>query len=86
MTVHFYANVQEFTQGQKSLEITEAENLHALIEVLGKHFSEDFKTFLLADKTCFFLVNGNGIMSTGGLKTPLRPDDKIEVLPFADGG
>ena len=86
MTVLFYGSVREHTNNEKSIEIETANCLHALIDILGKHFGEQFKDFLLEDKTCFFLVNGSGIISTGGLKTPLKSNDKVEVLPYADAG
>ena len=86
MTVLFYGNVQEYTSGEKSTEVEDAPNIRALIELLGRHFGAQFKEFLLGDDTCFFLVNGSGIMTTGGLRTPLRRDDTVEVLPFVNGG
>jgi molybdopterin converting factor small subunit len=61
-------------------------NLHALINLLGERFGAQFKEFLLGDDTCFFLVNGSGIMTTGGLNTPLHAGDKVDILPFVPGG
>lgn len=86
MTVLFYGSVQEHTNGEKSLEVEGAQSVRALIDLLGERFNGHFKDFLLGDRTCFFLVNGNGIMTTGGLGTQLQPDDTIEVLPFVEGG
>ena len=86
MTVSFYGNVQEFTFGEKSLEIEGARSVRTLIDVLGEYFNKSFKEFLLGDDTCFFLVNGNGIIAAGGLDMPLHADDVVEVLPFVDGG
>jgi len=57
-----------------------------LINILSGHFGEDFQDFLLGKETCFFLINGKGIMMSGGLDTKLNPGDKIEVLPFAQAG
>jgi len=86
MTVVFYGNVQEYTFEQKSLEAEGVACVRTLIDLLGERFGAPFKEFLLGDGTCFFLVNGNGIMTTGGLATPLHADDTVEVLPFVDGG
>jgi len=86
MTVSFYGSVQDGTNGDKSCEAECTESLYTLIELLGERYGESFKEFLLGDETCFFLVNGNGIMATGGLRTPLHHDDNIEVLPFVNGG
>ena len=86
MTVSFYGNVQEHTSDNKSIEVEGPQSVRTLIEVLGERFGDQFKDFLLGDDTCFFLVNGNGIVTTGGLDTPLSAGDKVEVLPFVDGG
>ena len=86
MKVLFYGNVQDHTEGEKSIEVDGALSVRALIDLLGEKFGERFKEFLLGDDTCFFLVNGNGIMTTGGLGTPLHSGDTVEVLPFVEGG
>jgi molybdopterin converting factor small subunit len=86
MKVLFYGSVQENTCDEKELEVGNVLCVRALIDLLGERFGEHFKEFLLADNTCFFLVNGNGIMTTGGLDTPLQSDDTVEVLPFVEGG
>jgi len=92
MTVVFYGNIQERTFGEKSTEINPAKglggkiSLRKLIDLLGERYGVDFRTFLLGDDTCFFLVNGGGVMTTGGLDTPLRKGDTVEVLPFVDAG
>ena len=86
MKVLFYANVQDFTSGEKMIETGDVQCMRALITLLGERFGEKFRVFLLGDNTCFFLINGRGIMATGGLDSPLHPDDKIEVLPFVGGG
>lgn len=86
MTVLFYGSVQKYTSGEKSLDVGGTHSLRTLIGLLGARFGEPFQEFLLADGTCFFLVNGNSIMATGGLKTQLQPADTIEVLPMVEGG
>jgi molybdopterin converting factor small subunit len=86
MTVLFYGSVQEYTLGEKSLEVGGVQCVSALIDLLGERFGEDFKEFLLGDHTCFFLVNGNGIMTTGGLGTQLQSEDTVEVLPLVEAG
>ena len=86
MTVLFHGSVQEYTFGEASLEVEGAQCVRTLICLLGERFGECFEKFLLGDDTCFFLVNGNGIVATGGLGTPLRFDDTVEVLPLVEGG
>jgi len=86
MKILFYGNVLEYTNGEKSLELNECSNIRELIGKLGDHFGDRLKNFLLGEETCFFLVNGTGLMMTGGLDTKLKASDKVEVLPFADAG
>ncbi len=86
MTVSFHGNVKEHTQGAKSIEVADTQSVRTLIDLLGERFGGPFREFLLGDETCFFLVNGSGIMATGGLNTPLHAGDTVEVLPCGDGG
>jgi len=86
MTVIFHGSVQEHTSGVELFQVDNAANVRALIFLLGERFGEEFKDYLLGDDTCFFLVNGTGIMTTGGLQTPLHEGDTVEVLPLVGGG
>ena len=86
MTISFYGNIIEYTNGIKSHEINNCANIRELIEKLGDQFGDRLKNFLLGEETCFILVNGMGLMLTGGLDTKLKASNKIEILPFADAG
>ena len=90
MKVLFYGNVQEYTSGEKSFEpgfkAGIEQSVRTLIDLLGERFGARCKEFLLGEHSCFFLVNGKGIMTTGGLGTPLHAGDTVEVLPSVGGG
>ena len=86
MKINFYGNVLEYTKKEKYCETKDCLNITELINELGIIYGENFRNFLLGDETCFFLINGKGLMMTGGNNTPLLPDDKIDLLPFADAG
>ena len=86
MTVLFYGNVLEYTNGDKSYEPKNSGSVRELIDELERRYGKRLKDFLLGDETCFFLVNGTGLMMTGGLETKLQQGDKVEALPFADAG
>ena len=86
MKISFYGNVIQFTNGEKTFETADCANVRELAGKLGDHYGIKFKEFLLGEETCFFLVNGKGIMMIGGTDTKLRQDDKIEVLPFTEAG
>jgi len=86
MTVIFYGGVREYTSGLKSVEIDEAKNIRELIVKLIERFGKRFEEKLFSKESCFFLVNGKGIMTTGGLETPLSGNDRVELLQHVDGG
>jgi len=87
MKVLFYSNVLEYTNGENFYEpSSNCSNIQELVRKLEERYGERFRMFLLGEETCFFLVNGSGIMMTGGLNTKLTQGDKIEVLPFTEAG
>ena len=86
MKISFYSNIRDYTSGEKTFETEDTGCVSSLIDILGERFGEKLKNFLLGENNCFILVNGKGIMTTGGLATTLHPDDKIDVLPFVGGG
>jgi len=92
MSVYFLSSVQDYTGGDKSLELGfgagegEARDLNALIDLLGARYGEGFRDFVNGEGNCFFLVNGSGVAARGGLGAPLAPGDKVEILPFVQGG
>ncbi|MCL2720927.1 MAG: MoaD/ThiS family protein [Treponema sp.] len=86
MKIIFYGNVLEYTNNEKTYEAKNCTNVRSLIDELGLHYGEGLKNFIMSDETCFFLVNGKGIMLTGGLETKLNQQDKIELIPFTEAG
>jgi len=86
MTVKFYGGVLEHTGGEKTFQPKESPNLCALIDELGNHYGKHIKEYLLDGRNCFFIINGKGIMPTGGLNSEINIGDKIEVLPAIEAG
>jgi len=86
MTVLFYGSVIDHTGGKNSFQPQNSTSVRMLMDELEHCFGSNCKAFLLGDETCLFLVNGKGILSTGGLDTTLAPGDKIEILPFIEAG
>ena len=86
MTVLFYGYVVDRAGGVRSVEMPDCASLRVLIDALGSQFGADFRAFLLGDETCLFLVNGRGIMATGGLDTAFAAGDQVEILPFIVAG
>ncbi|MCL2864617.1 MAG: MoaD/ThiS family protein [Lachnospiraceae bacterium] len=85
VTVKFYDSVKKHTNCD-SICFEQIESLHQLIAQMGGHFGEAFVIYLMADETCFMLINGKSIMATGGLKSPLKDGDMVEILPVVGAG
>jgi len=84
--VLFYSGMLKYTGGVRSYESKNSRDIRSLIDELGCNFGGHLKEFMLGGENCFLLLNGKGIMATGGLETWLQPGDKIEVLPFIEAG
>ena len=85
MTVRFHGSMLEYTNGESSFEPGPCLDVQGLVDAIVSRYGEPFAE-LVRSGACFFLVNGKGLMSTGGLDTPLEMDDRVEVLPFVDAG
>jgi len=86
MIVSFFGGVIEHTGGEKKFKSAGAANIRALIDELGVCFGEGFRAYLLGGDNCFFLINGQGLMVTGGLDSCLQPGDRVDVLPLIEAG
>jgi len=86
MTVLFYGDALLHTKGEQSFTSEDSASVRSLIDALGAHFGQGLKDFLLGDETCLILVNGKGLMPTGGLDTPLASGNRVEILPFVEAG
>ena len=86
VTVLFYGSALKHTGGQRFYEATESTSIRLLIDELGRHYGAAFKDFLQNREECFFLINGQGLMQTGGLDSGLNPGDNVDILPHAEAG
>jgi len=86
MTVTFYGSISKHTNGDKSFTPKNHPTLQSLLDELGDNYGEGFSSFITGNETCLFLINGIGVKLTGGLDSPLKEGDKIEILPFVDAG
>lgn len=93
MSVTFYGRITEYTNGDKVFSFSPGsgiegfpQTLRDLLDELGDYYGEAFKDFVHGSETCLILINGNGIVLTGGLDSPLKEGDKVEILPFVDAG
>ena len=88
MTITFYGKLTEYTDGDKTLTPLPGvcTTLRELLDFLCKHYGERFEAFIKGSETCLILINGNGITLSGGLDSPLKQGDKVEMMPFVDAG
>ena len=86
MNVRFHGTAPGYTGGITSVESNNSADINALIDELGTRFGKAFRDVLLRNDTFFFLVNGKGIMQTGGFGTKLGEGDLVEIVPFFDAG
>ena len=86
MTVFFYGSITRYTNGDKTFTPTVHAALRGVVEELREVYGEEFGTFIRGNETCIFLINGKGVMMSGGLDAPVCFGDKIEILPFVDAG
>ena len=85
MIVTFFGSVLECTNDEESIETGPCHSLRELSDVLVGRYGEPFNELLIKGE-CFFLVNGKGVMKSGGLDTLLDSGDRIDILPFVDAG
>ena len=86
MTVSFYGGITRYTNGDSSYTPKVHAALRGLLEELGEYYGEQFVSFINEKETCIILINGKGIMLSGGPDSVLDSGDKIEILPFVDAG
>jgi len=88
MEVKFYSSALKYTGSNVSLAIEpdSCPDLFSLIEELGSRFGDEFKKLLTNGETWLLLINGKAVKKTGGIKTPLKQGDIIEVLPIVGAG
>jgi len=86
VAVTFYGSILELAGKPEPLTVEGCRTIRELVSKLGALFGDDFSNALLSSESCFFLINGKGIMATGGLESEIKPGDKIEILPFIDAG
>jgi molybdopterin converting factor small subunit len=87
MNVVFYGRITQHTNGDKEYTPkTHPSSLRALVDELSDFYGEQFESFIYSNEACIFLINGRGIILSGGLDSPIGSGDKIEILPFVEAG
>jgi len=86
VTVMFYGGMLDLSGNTGPVAIEGCRTVRETVDKLGNLLGDKVKETLLGSESCIFLVNGKGIMTTGGLESELKPGDKVEILPYIDAG
>jgi molybdopterin synthase sulfur carrier subunit len=92
VTVKFFTTLREIVgEPQKQIELPEAVTVDELLRQLGEKYGEKFTSYIYDDKGMVrghlhFLINGKSITTQQGLKTKLKENDILAILPPVGGG
>ncbi len=92
VTVKFFTTLREIVgKPQEQIELSEAVTVNELLQQLGEKYGEKFTRYVYTEKGkvrghLHFLINGKSITTQQGLKTKLRENDILAILPPVGGG
>jgi len=88
--IKYFATFRDLTK-ENSLVLTDAPtNIAELLELLSVRYGAAFRAAVFENgelsSVMILLVNGRNVRITGGLATPVSPDDEVSVFPMVAGG
>ncbi len=92
VTVKFFTTLREIVgKQQEQIELSEAVTVNELLQQLGEKYGEKFTRYVYNKKGrvrghLYFLINGKSITTQQGLKTELKENDILAILPPVGGG
>lgn len=92
VTVKFFTTLRDIVdKPQEQIELSKATTVSELIRRLGEKHGEKFTRYVYNEKGTVqghlhFLINGKSITTQHGLKTKLKENDIIAILPPVGGG
>lgn len=92
VTVKFFTTLREIVgKPQEQIELSEAVTVKELLQQLGEKYGENFTRYVYDEKGVVrghlhFLINGKSITTRQGLKTKLKENDILAILPPVGGG
>ena len=92
VTVKFFTSLREIVgKPQEQIELSEATTVNELLQHLGERYGEKFTRYVYNEKGTVqghlhFLINGKSITTQQGLKTKLKENDILAILPPVGGG
>ena len=92
ITVRYFTVLRKVTQKrQESLELKSGSTLEEMLTVLTEKYGKNFEKYASSGKEkkglqLVFLLNGQDVRSSNGLKTKLHNGDTVAVMPPIAGG
>ncbi len=92
ITVKFFTTLREITgKKEEQIEFSRAPTVDLLLKQLSKKYGKEFNDYIYDELGnvhghLHFLVNGKNITALHDLKTRLKDDDQVAILPPVGGG
>jgi len=90
--IKFFTTLREIVgKKEEQIELSRSVTVQALMRQLSKKYGKDFEDYVYDELGNIrghlqFLVNGKSITTLQGLKTKLKENDQIAILPPVGGG
>lgn len=90
--VKFFTTLREIVdKKEEQIELSRSVTVEALLRQLSKMYGKEFEDYVYDELGNIrghlqFLVNGKSITALQGLKTKLKENDQIAILPPVGGG
>ena len=90
MQVKFLSYLRDITESAE-IDIPASANVGDLLHLLVDRYGQKFKDKILSPggelgPEIIILINGRQVTNPGGMETPLKDDDIVQILPMAAGG
>ncbi len=92
VTVKFFTTLREIVgKPQEHIELSETVTVGELLQQLGEKYGREFSSYVYNEKGIVrehlhFLINGKSTTTQRGLKTKLKENDILAILPPVGGG
>jgi len=90
--VKFFTTLREIVdKKEEQIELSRSVTVEALLRQLSKKYGKDFEDYIYDELGNIrghlqFLINGKSTTALQGLKTKLKENDQVAILPPVGGG
>jgi len=90
--VKFFTTLREIVgKKEEQIELSRSVTIETLLRQLSKKYGKDFEDYVYDELGNVrghlqFLVNGKSVTALQGLKTKLKEEDQLAILPPVGGG